>query len=287
MRTGVVFPQIELGGDPGAARAFAEAAEGLGYDHLLMYDHVLGAEHADREPKLWGPYTERDPFHEPLIAFAYLAGITTRLEFVTGVIILPQRQTALVAKQVADLDLFSGGRLRLGVGTGWNWVEYDALEMPQHFRRRGKREEDQIALLRKMWANSVITHDDADHHLDRAGILPLPERQIPIWLGGFTEAAWKRAARLGDGFIFAGRDTTHAAELKDRIDGWRAEAGRADEPFGYESILSYHKTPDRQAEEIAGWRQAGGSHVSVVTMGCGFTGVDQHIEAITRWRDLL
>ncbi len=287
MRAGVVFPQIELNGDPGAVKAFAQAAEGLGYDHLLMYDHVLGAEHAGRQPKLWGPYTERDPFHEPFIAFAYLAGITTTLEFTTGVIILPQRQTALVAKQVADLDLFSGGRLRLGVGTGWNWVEYDALEMPQHFKRRGKREEEQIALLRKLWASSVLTHDDADHHLDRAGILPLPTRQIPIWLGGFTEAVWRRAARIGDGFIFAGRNTTDAPEIKERIDGWRADAGRADTPFGYEAILSFQKTPDEQAAELTRWRDAGGSHVSLVTMGCGFDHVDAHIAAITRWRQLI
>ena len=287
MRAGVVFPQIELGGDPGAMKAFAQAVEGLGYDHLLMYDHVLGAEHAGREPKLWGPYTERDPFHEPFIAFAYLAGITTKLEFTTGVIILPQRQTALVAKQVADLDLFSGGRFRLGVGSGWNWVEYDALEMPQHFKRRGKREEEQIALLRKLWADPVITHHDTDHHLDRAGILPLPTRQIPIWLGGFTETVWRRAARIGDGFIFAGRNTTDAPEIKERMENWRTEAGRGSHPFGYESILSFQKTPDEQAAEVARWRDAGGSHVSIVTMGCGFDGVDAHIAAINRWRELV
>ncbi len=286
MRTGVVFPQIELGGDPGAARDFAQAAEDLGYDHLLMYDHVLGAEHAGREPELWGPYTEKDPFHEPFIALAYLAGITTKLELVTGVIILPQRQTALVAKQVADLDLFSGERVRLGVGTGWNWVEFDSLEMPQHFRRRGKRQEEQIQLLRKLWAQSVVTHDDGDHHIDRAGILPLPKRQIPIWLGGFSEPAWRRAARIGDGFIFAGRNTEAAAEVKEQMDEWRAEAGRADQPFGYESILSYKKTPDEQATDVERWRKAEGSHASIVTMGCGFTSVDQHIDAITKWREL-
>lgn len=286
MRTGVVFPQIELGGDPGAARDFAQAAEDLGYDHLLMYDHVLGAEHAGREPELWGPYTEKDPFHEPFIALAYLAGITTKLELVTGVIILPQRQTALVAKQVADLDLFSGERVRLGVGTGWNWVEFDSLEMPQHFRRRGKRQEEQIQLLRKLWAQSVVTHDDSDHHIDRAGILPLPKRQIPIWLGGFSEPAWRRAARIGDGFIFAGRNTEAAAEVKEQMDEWRAEAGRADQPFGYESILSYKKTPDEQATDVERWRKAEGSHASIVTMGCGFTSVDQHIDAITKWREL-
>jgi alkanesulfonate monooxygenase SsuD/methylene tetrahydromethanopterin reductase-like flavin-dependent oxidoreductase (luciferase family) len=151
MKAGVVYPQIELGGDTGAVKAFAQAAEDLGYDHIVIYDHVLGAVHADREPKLTGPYKESDPFHEPLVTYAYLAGITKKLELVTGVIILPQRQTALFAKQAADVDLFSDGRLRLGVGIGWNWVEYDGLEMPQHFRRRGKRQEQQIALIRKLW----------------------------------------------------------------------------------------------------------------------------------------
>jgi alkanesulfonate monooxygenase SsuD/methylene tetrahydromethanopterin reductase-like flavin-dependent oxidoreductase (luciferase family) len=159
MKAGVVYPQIELGGDTGAVKAFAQAAEDLGYDHIVIYDHVLGAEHAGREPKLTGPYKETDPFHEPLVTYAYLAGVTKTLELVTGVIILPQRQTALFAKQAADVDLFSDGRLRLGVGVGWNWVEFDGLEMHDHFRRRGRRQENQIELMRKLWAEPVVTHD--------------------------------------------------------------------------------------------------------------------------------
>src|SRR3977135_2012935 len=172
MKAGVVYPQIELGGDAGAVKAFAQAAEGLGYDHIVIYDHVLGAVHAGREPKLTGPYKETDPFHEPLVTYAYLAGVTKTLGLATGVIILPQRQTALFAKQAADVDLFSDGRLRLGVGIGWNWVEYDGLEMSRHFRRRGKRQEQQIALIRKLWEQPVVEHEDSDHRIDRAGILP-------------------------------------------------------------------------------------------------------------------
>jgi probable F420-dependent oxidoreductase len=198
---------------------------------------VLGAIHAGREPKLTGPYKETDPFHEPLITYAYLAGVTKTLELVTGVIILPQRQTALFAKQAADVDLFSDGRLRLGVGVGWNWVEFDGLEMSRHFRRRGRRQELQIALIRKLWEQPVVDHEDADHRIDRAGILPRPKRPIPIWLGGFSEAAYDRAARIGD-------------------------------------------------RDIAAWREAGGSHISVVTMGANLTTVDGHIEAIKRWRDV-
>ncbi len=226
MKVGVVYPQVELGGDTGAVKAFAQAAEDLGYDHLVIYDHVLGAVHAGRQPKLTGPYKETDPFHEPLITFAYLAGITKNLEMATGVIILPQRQTVLFAKQAADVDLFSDGRLRLGVGVGWNWVEYDGLEMSGHFRRRGKRQEQQIALIRKLWEQAVVEHEDTDHRIDRAGILPRPKRKIPIWLGGFSQAAYDRAARIGDGFMFSGRTQTEAVQIKAKIEAKLAELGR-------------------------------------------------------------
>src|SRR6516162_4049919 len=187
MKAGVVYPQVELGGDTGAVKAFAQAAEDLGYDHIVIYDHVLGAVHAGREPRLTGPYKETDPFHEPLITYAYLAGVTKKLELVTGVIILPQRQTALFAKQAADVDLFSDGRLRLGVGVGWNWVEYDGLEMSRHFRRRGRRQEQQIALIRKLWEQPVVDHEDSDHRIDRAGILPRPRRR--------SRSGWEVSAR--------------------------------------------------------------------------------------------
>ena len=287
MRVGVVYPQIELGGDPGAVKAFAQAAEAFGYDHMVIYDHVLGAEHAGRQPKLWGPYTERDPFHEPLITLAYLAGITERLELTTGVIVLPQRQTALVAKQAADIDLFSGGRLRLGVGVGWNWVEFDALEVSGHFRRRGVREENQIALMRKLWTEPVVDYADQDHRVDRAGILPMPRRQIPIWLGGFSAPAFNRAARIADGFIISGRSLDQATEIKAHIEAKLLENGRAGEDFGFESIQPLRGEPDEWAKNIARWREVQGSHISVVTMGIGHTTVDQHIDGIRRWREVI
>jgi probable F420-dependent oxidoreductase len=203
--------------DTGAVKAFAQAAEDLGYDHIVIYDHVLGAVHAGREPKLTGPYKETDPFHEPLVTYAYLAGITKKIELVTGVIILPQRQTALFAKQAADVDLFSDGRLRLGVGIGWNWVEYDALEMPRHFRRRGRRQEEQIGLIRKLWEEPVVEYEDSDHCIDRAGILPRLKRQIPIWLGGSSKAAFDRAARIGDGFLFGGGPKPRLSRSRRRL----------------------------------------------------------------------
>ncbi len=286
MKAGVVYPQTELGGDPGAVKAFAQAAENLGYDHIVIYDHVLGAEHAGREPRLTGPYKESDPFHEPLVTYAYLAGITERLELTTGVLILPQRQTALVAKQAADVDLFSGGRLRLCVGIGWNWVEYDGLEMPGHFRRRGKRQEQQIALLRRLWGEPVIDHEDSDHRIERAGILPRPGRQIPIWLGGSSEAAYERAARIGDGFIFSGRTQDEAVEIKAGIESRLAELGRGDEAFGFESIQQFSRGANQWPGDIAAWRDAGGSHVPVVTMGANLATLDAHIAAIEQWREV-
>src|ERR1700722_8012266 len=179
MKIGVIYPQTELKGDPGAVRRIGLAAEELGYHHLLTYDHVLGATH-DRMPKLTGPYTEKDPFHDPFVMFAYLAGITKRLELVPGILILPQRQTVLVARQAADLDLLSGERLRLGVGIGWDYVEYDSLG--QDFRRRGKRVGEQISLLRRLWSEPLVKFEGAFDRVDRGTLNPRPRRPIPIWL---------------------------------------------------------------------------------------------------------
>ncbi len=182
MQIGVVYPQTELRGDPTAVRRIGRAVEDLGFDHLLAYDHVLGAVHADRTPPLTGPYTEHDPFHDPFVMFAYLAGITERIGFATGILILPQRQTALVARQAADVDLLSGGRLRLGVGVGWNHVEYEALG--QDFRTRGARQEEQIELLRRLFTEPVVDFSGRFDRVDRAALVPKPARPIPIWLGG-------------------------------------------------------------------------------------------------------
>src|SRR5204862_5766681 len=180
----------------------------------------------------------------------------------------------------ADVDLFSDGRLRLGVGVGWNWVEYDGLEMSGHFRRRGKRQEQQIALIRKLWEQPVVDHADSDHRIDRAGILPRPKRQIPIWLGGFSEAAYDRAARIGDGFLFSGRTQAEAVQIKARIAAQLLELGRDTDAFGFESIQQYSRGDTQWPGDIAAWREAGGSHLSVVTMGSNLTTVDGHIEAI-------
>ncbi len=284
MQIGVVYPQIELGGDPEAVRRIGRATEELGFDHLLAYDHVLGAVHEDRVPALVGPYTERDPFHDPLVMFAHLAAMTERIGFVTGVLILPQRQTALVARQAADVDLLSGGRLRLGVGIGWNYVEYEALG--QDFRTRGAREEEQIALLRRLWAEPVVEFTGRFDGVDRASIKPKPTRPIPIWLGGYGDAAYQRAARVGDGFIFGGR-TENVVGAWDRIRDRVAEAGRPVERFGGEYVVMSRKGPEAVAAKITAWRDAGGTHAAVLTMGLGIDSTDGHIEYLAAVADVL
>lgn len=276
MQIGVVYPQIELGGDPDAVRAIGRATEDLGYDYLLAYDHVVGAVHEEREPKLWGPYNEHDPFHDPFVLFSYLAGMTERIEFATGVIILPQRQTALVAKQAADLDLLSGERLRLGVGVGWNYVEYDALG--QDFTTRGKRANEQIDLLRKLWTGEVVDFEGRFDSIDRGNILPAPKRQIPIWIGGFSDPAYRRGATIGDGFMFAG-NRKRVDESVARLEHFADEAGRDISGFGREWVMQTTKlSPSEIGEQAAGWREAGGTHCSIVSMGRGLDSTEAHLD---------
>jgi probable F420-dependent oxidoreductase len=177
MEIGVAYPQYELGGDPLAVQRFGRAVEDLGFAHLLAYEHVLGAVHADRTPQLVGPYNEHDPFHDPFVLFGYLAAVTQRVGFATGVLVLPQRQTALVARQAADVDLLSGGRLRLGVGVGWNFVEYEALQ--QDFHTRGARQEEQIELLRRLFTEPLVDFSGRFERIDRASLVPKPARLRP------------------------------------------------------------------------------------------------------------
>ena len=273
-----MYPQIELGGDPVAVRRIGKAVEDLGFDYLLAYDHVLGAVHADRTPKLTGPYTERDPFHDPFVMFGYLAGITERIGLATGVLVLPQRQTALVARQAADVDLLSGGRLRLGVGVGWNHVEYEALG--QDFRTRGAREEEQIELLRRLFTEPVVAFKGRFDQVDRAALLPKPTRSIPIWLGGSGEKAFDRAARLADGFIFFGAGGIDQAvaewkSLRERV----SNLDRSLEDFGAEYV-ALSQGVDDLAAEVESWRAAGGTNVAISTMRFGLDSIDAHIDYI-------
>jgi probable F420-dependent oxidoreductase len=282
---GVAYPQTELGGDPAAVGQFGTAVEQLGFAHLLTYEHVLGAVHADRTPPLTGPYTERDPFHDPFVMFAYLAGITERIRFATGILVLPQRPTALVARQAADVDLLSGGRLRLGVGVGWNQVEYEALG--QDFHTRGARQEEQIELLRQLFTEPVVDFSGRFDHIDRAALVPKPERSIPIWLGGSGEKAFDRAARLADGFIFFGGGVDHAIDAWQRVRERVSALGRSVPDFGGDYVALSGADVDVLTREIEAWRAAGGTHVSVVTMGLGLDSVDAHIDYLASLADRL
>lgn len=284
MRIGAVYPQNQTRGDPAAVRDIGLAVEELGYDSLLLYDHVVGAEHADREPPLWGPYTEADSFHDPFVVFGYLAAITSRIELATGVLVLPQRQTVLAAQQAADADLLSGGRLRLGVGTGWNWVEYDALGMD--FATRGARLDEQIALMRRLWAEPLVTFDGRFHQLERCCINPRPSREIPIWIGGFSDVAFRRGGTVGDGFTFAGEPEAALAGLA-RVHEHLAAAGRSREGFGTELILTRARTAAQVVESALRWREAGGSGVSVLTQKLGLDSTAGHIDHLAQCKAAL
>jgi probable F420-dependent oxidoreductase len=284
MKIGMVYPQTEAAGDPDDVRRFVRAAEDLGYDYVLLYDHVIKASHEGREPKLTGPYTEHDGFHDPFVFFAFAAGLSDKLEFVTGVLIAPQRQTALIAQQAASLDLLSKERFRMGVGVGWNYVEYDALG--QDFHTRGQRLDEQIGLLRQLWSTPIVTFEGRFDRIDRAGIHPRPKRQIPIFVGGFVEAAFVRGARLGDGFIFAGRHEDTLAAMA-RVRHHLREGGRAATGFGFE--LSIHdKGLVAAADAVKAWREAGGTHACVPSMRQGFgRDIAAHIDFYARLADLI
>jgi probable F420-dependent oxidoreductase len=281
MRIGAIFPQTEIGDDPSAVREYVQAVEELGYSHILAYDHVLGAGLASR-PDWRGPYSSETLFHEPLTLFAYLAAITQRVELVSGVIILPQRQTALVAKQAAEVDVLSGGRLRLGIGVGWNAVEYQALG--EDFGARGARSEEQMAVLRALWTQPTVTFHGRWHQIEDAGIKPLPvQRPIPIWIGGAAEATLRRAGRLGDGWFPQQPPDERAAGMLERLRRYTREAGREESAVGIEARLSVGQvSADQWASYAAAWKALGATHLGVNTMNAGLSSHRDHIDMLKR-----
>ena len=283
MKYGIVFPQTEIGSNPDDIARFAQAVEEAGLDHLLAYEHVLGANTASR-PNWSGPYTSESMFHEPFVLFGFLSAVVSRLEFVTGIVILPQRQTALVAKQSACLDVISRGRFRLGIGTGWNDVEYEALG--ENFHDRGKRSEEQIDLMRKLWAEDTITYQGKWHKITDAGLNPLPlNKKIPIWLGGTAPQVIERVARIGDGWF-----PFFNPNLKSQIEQVRqraTEVGRDPDEIGIESILPVGEMGSNERDRIKACSDMGVTHISAVTMGHGFTSVDDQVDAIKRYGDFV
>lgn len=283
MKIGVKYPTREVPGDPDAIRKFCTAAENLGFTHLLMADHVVTCPHEGREAPLNGPYTEKDSFDDPFVTFGFVAGISN-LELVSGVLILPQRQTVLVAQQAANVDLFSKQRLRLGVGIGWNYVEYDALG--QNFKTRARRFEEQIDFLRKLWSTPVLSFEGRFDRIDRAGINPRPKRQIPIWIGGHSEVAYERGARLGDGFIFAATGTL-GVEALERVRHHLRSLGRPEDQFGSELLTLFAQNQQEAADHLRIFRDAGGTYGSIRTTDKGLgNDIDAHIDFMAETKRL-
>ncbi len=291
MQAGVVFPQTEIGSDQGAVRDYVQAAEGLGYSHLIVYDHVLGAD-VSRHPNWEGSYTSKDQFHEPFVLFGYLAGITTSIQLVTAVLILGQRQTALVAKQAAEVDVLTGGRLRLGIGVGWNHVEYEALG--ENFHDRGRRSAEQIELLRALWTQDVVDFHGRYHQVTHAGINPLPvQRPIPIWIGAGgrenlvpADPVLKRIATLADGWFPQFSPETDGPATLAKLAEYAKEAGRDPGAIQMEArINSGDGDPEFWQARSEAWQKLGATHVSVNTMKAGYRTLEDHINAIQQFKE--
>ncbi len=286
MKIGVVFPQVEFKPDPLAVRDYAQAVEGMGFTHMHAYDHILGVN--PERPGGWtGPYTYQHPFFEPFVLFSYLAGLTSKIEFVTGILILPQRQTAVVAKQAATLDVLCNGRFRLGVGNGWNEVEYIALG--ENFHNRGKRMEEQVTLLKLLWTQPLVKFEGQWHNIPDAGINPLPVQQpIPIWFGGNDDRVLRRMARLGDGWMPNSRPMEEVKPLLGKLNQYLEQAGRNQATFGIEPRLNMSSIgPDGWTSFIQSWEGLGATHLMVNTMGCRYETPSTHIEALKHFAGII
>jgi probable F420-dependent oxidoreductase len=281
VRVGVLYPSIEMDTDRGAVKAFIEAVDDLGFDHLLAWEHIFSHDPSQFDWVAPNPYTYEDPFPEPFVLFGFAAAIAPRLEYVTNVLVLPQRQTELVAKQAAQVDLFTEGKFRLGVGLGWNKVEYEMLG--RSFATRGRRITEQVEVLRKLWAAPLVDYEGEHHRAYGVGINPLPARRsIPIWMGGMTDAAVRRAAHVADGWLtYVPIDEGGWEASFERLFGWLEEAGRDPREFGIEGRVYTHEGgPDEWHADAEAWRERGATHIHVNTMDNGLVSVDEHIERL-------
>lgn len=284
MKFAAIFPQLEIGSDPALIREYAQTAEDLGYDSLLAYDHVLGA---NKRPDWGGRYSHEDAFHEPFVLFAYLAAITQTIEFVTGILVLPQRPAVLVAKQAAQLDVLSNGRFRLGVGIGWNHVEYEALGYD--FNSRAKRMEEQIAVMRDLWTKPLVTFKGDYHTVSDAGLNPMPIQQpIPIWFGGGTkEVVMRRIARLADGWMMHYYSVEEGKPTIERLHQYLDDAGRDPQTFGLDVRVDLRRlSPEEWLPHMRGWRDLGATHISFNSMDAGLSSPADHITAIRQFKEV-
>lgn len=281
MKLGAVFPQVEIGTDPAQIKAFAQGAEDLGFDYLLCYDHILGCR-AEAYPEQKFIYTLEDDFHEPFVLYGYLAGVTRRIEMVTGILVLPQRETALVAKQAAQVALFSEGRLRLGVGVGWNRPEAEALG--SDFGSRGRRLDEQLQVLEQLWSRPEVNFDGELHRLKSVGIRPMPPHPIPIWVGGYAPAAIRRAARHGQGWMPATLPQDNLQQLLELLTHELEKNGKSREDFGIDARILWREPQPQKEENLRGWREVGVTHLRCNTMGCGFSNADEHLDALSSFK---
>jgi probable F420-dependent oxidoreductase len=285
MEIGAVIPHNEIGTDPGAIRAYAQGAEELGVGHLLIYDHVLGA-NRDRPGGFKGPYDKDIAFHEPFVLFGFLAAVTERVDLVTAVLILPQRQAVLVAKQAAEVAVLSGDRFKLGIGVGWNTVEYDGLN--EDFSTRGRRQEEQVDVMRRLWSEDSMSYGGEFHRFEKASILPRPSRPIPVLFGGSAPAVIDRCARLGDGWIPLGKpDEKSAARVAD-IRRIRRSHGLGMDGFEVQAQAQYAGgNPERWRAHAAAWSELGATHLAIATHNAGETDVDGHLARIAEYQAAL
>jgi len=285
MQIGAVFPHNEIGTDPGAIKAFAQGVEDLGISHLLIYDHVLGAD-PDREGGFRGAYDKDVAFHEPFTTFAFIAAVTEKLEMITTVMILPQRQTVLAAKQAAEVALLSNNRFRLGIGVGWNELEYVGLN--ETFNNRGRRQAEQVEVMRKLWSEDSLDYTGDYHRIDKASINPRPSKQIPIWFGGSAPALLDRVARLGDGWIPLMGANEKAQACIDKTKATREAAGLSFDNFGIQAQAQYSGgSPERWQKHARAWRDMGCTHIAIATHNAGPTNVDGHLARIREYQDAL
>ena len=282
MDIGAVIPHNEIGNDPGAIKAYAQGAEELGITHLLIYDHVVGVDR-NRPGGFEGPYDSDTAFHEPMVLFGFLAACTTQIDLVTAILILPQRQTVLVAKQAAEVAILSDNRLKLGIGVGWNTVEYDALN--QEFGNRGRRQEEQVDLMRRLWTEDVFSYDGEFHSFEHAGILPRPTETIPILFGGSAPALLDRCARLGDGWLPLGSPTEKTAQRIAGMRRGREAAGRSWDDFEIRAQAQWSGgTPERWRSHAERWDELGATHLAIATHNAGDTDVDGHLARIAEYQ---
>jgi probable F420-dependent oxidoreductase len=289
MRLGAGFPTLDLGGDPAVIRYWAESVEALGFDHILAYEHVIGFD-GYAHVGAFGPQDTRSRFHEPLVLFGFLAAVTRRVELATGVLVLPQRQTALVAKQAAEVDVLSGGRLRLGIGIGWVPEEFAILN--ESYSDRGRRTVEQIAVLRALWTQQPTNFTGQWHRFEHAGISPMPvQRPIPIWVGTHGEAGLRRTGRLADGWLPVAGSVEGVEQLvpkRDAIHDAARRAGREPTAIGIDGQVVFNWVPERGWREYAqAWQSFGATHLSVTTMGLQEASVEAHLAALRFVRDEL